>query len=821
MKLIFNPNHLRYEFHVESRDERDPSSDRLGLAIASTARFQVVAWKAGAAKVPVYGTKDPYKAQTLAQYADDALRERIREHVIEKGGEVPVLRYHDGGIYVWSGPQENNGIVYKDIPKAAEFIFTRNPKRDIPRSAGASYDDPVWWTNSSSKAIKCADYADDDARARIADAIARNNQALEASRAEDADIEIPVPPGLTPRGYQRAGVAYAQPRKRVLFGDEMGLGKTIQAILWINLLPEVRKVLVICPAKVKRNWMKEMAGDTSLDKQGWIIRPMSVGIADSGYSQVIPDTDIVIINYELLSRRTWTGEYKTVRVKGNLVRKKVYHHELRESLKREWDMLIVDECHRLKGDPSEVIRSRLVFQIQAERMAFLSGTPMVNRPRELWNFASHLAPNVFNDKAAFMARYCAGGDYMDPTAGASNLGELQSKLRRWFMVRRLKRDVLKELPPKSRQVIELPADGCEHVVRNERLAFDKKEDVLTTLRLRVELAKASNDVEEYKSAVAKLTSGIKVAFEELSKMRRETAVAKIPLVAEHVAGILEEGHKVILFAHHKEVAYTLAETLEHYLAKQQASLNGRIHLQPPKVSTGKTPRYRFDGDRVVVVSGDETDSRSDQSVVRFQNEDQVRLFIGTMGAAGESLTLTASSFVVFAELDWVPKTVVQAEDRAHRFGQSDNVLIQHLVLEGSIDQRMATTLVEKQEIADKALDRDSADELLNDPVGGERERMATQGVSQKDVAKLAEKLTPDAIEVIHMGLRLLAGTHAEARILEGATFREVDAALGKILADQKELTPRMAALGMKFLSRYKNTQLAIVPEIQQLFSGDL
>ncbi len=814
MELTYNTELRRYEFRC-TREERDRQG-RLGFAIATSARFKPQ-WNG---RDPYFVTSDPYKALQLSAHASDELRVFIQEAVKAKGGGVPVLTFKNN-VYIWSGPQysEDGRTCYKDFPKRAGFAFTKTPYKDLPRQAGSGMDEPVWWTEQHTKAAMCAEYADEPAQLSIGSYMARKHAALQASRAEDSDIEIPVPEGLTPRGFQRAGVAYFLPRKRVLCGDEMGLGKTVQAALWVNKVDEIKTVLVVCPASLKRNWMYEL--------ERWLVRPTTIGIADTRYNQVVPPTDIVIINYDILARKEKVPGETKIDKDGKV--KPVYKYILREALtKRKWDLLVVDECHRLKGDPKQVIRSRMTFALEAERMLFLSGTPLVNRPRELWNLVHHLAPKAFPHKAEFMNRYCAGGNpEHDPYGGAKNLAELQEKLRLWIMIRRLKKDVLKDLPPKMRQVIELPADGCENLVKNEMLAFARKEDVLTTMRLRVELAKASENPEDYKQAVSKLTDGIKVAFEELSRVRRETAVAKIPLVADHLDTIFEEGHKVILFCHHKDVAYALAYRMEAKLTGKKQHIDyahllstDKRFLDDEDVKT-KVPKFTK-GKAVVAYTGDHNPMTDRPHAVKaFQDDKDIRLFIGTIGAAGVGLTLTASSYVVFAELDWVPGNVTQAEDRAHRIGQSDNVLVQHLVLEGSLDKRMADVLVEKQDIADRALNRETTDELLEDPVMPEREKMATQGVTIKEVARIAEKMSGRDIEAVHMGLRLLAGTHKDAGLLEGLTFREVDAALGKTLASHKTLTPRMAALGKKFLSRYRNTQLAIVPEIQQLFEKEI
>src|SRR5690606_17395473 len=141
--------------------------------------------------------------------------------------------------------------------------------------------------------------------------------------------------------------------------------------------------------------------------------------------------------------------------------------------------------------------------------------------------------------------------------GASNLGELQDKLRGSIMIRRLKADVLTELPPKRRAVIELPANGAASAIRAEKNAMERNEEQLEALRVAVELAKASDDPEEYKAAVANLRDASTLAFTEISKLRHDTAVAKIPYVVEHLRNVTENGGKVIVFAHHTDVILAL------------------------------------------------------------------------------------------------------------------------------------------------------------------------------------------------------------------------------------------------------------------------
>jgi len=575
---------------------------------------------------------------------------------------------------------------------------------------------------------------------------AARGEAVEASRAQEWAGEIPRPTGLAYLPYQRAGIAYALGRPGVLIADEMGLGKTIQAIGVVNADETVRSVLIVCPASLKLNWAREWSR--------WSTRGLTVGIANGA----LPATDVVILNYDILKKH------------------------LPAIHARAWDCLILDEAHYLKNPKAQrtqcVLGAKGVESIKARRRIALTGTPILNRPIEAWPIAHALAPAEFGNWRAFVTRYCGG--YQDRygwnVSGATNLPELQDKLRASIMVRRLKKDVLTELPAKRRQVIELPANGAAGTVRAEADAYAAQQDRLTGLRVAVELAKAG-DENDYAAAVDRLRAGSMAAFAELSKLRHTTALAKIPHVIEHIRDTLESEGKLIVFAHHRDVIESLA-----------AEFPGAA------IITGDTPMQ----------------SRQD-AVDRFQTDPACRLFLGNIQAAGVGLTLTASAHVVFAELDWVPGNITQAEDRCHRIGQTDSVLVQHLVLEGSLDATMARTLVEKQTLIDAALD-DERGEIAALPliaVGPDKAtgEPATVSASRARIAAEAEALTPERIAEVHTGLRRLAGMCDGAHALDGYGFNKLDVGIGHSLAEAAHLTPKQAALGARLVNKYRR-QLA-------------
>jgi SWI/SNF-related matrix-associated actin-dependent regulator 1 of chromatin subfamily A len=364
------------------------------------------------------------------------------------------------------------------------------------------------------------------------------------------------------------------------------------------------------------------------------MKKLSIEIV-SGTKETFLVTDVCVVNYDILP---------------------AHHGELRAV---QWDLIICDECHALKNETTG--RTQQVFgggrkrlaPLRAKRWAFLTGTPILNKPRELWPLLKSIDPTGLGaDKDKFAKRYCQAfwmegrGLWWD---GAGNLEELQAYMRSKFMIRRLKADVLKDLPAKRRQVIVLEPD--------KSLAGDLKKELKT--------------YEEHASELAG-KDPIALNFEGLSEIRKEIALKKVPYVVEHLKEVLNEQDKVVVFGHHHEVTDALAAAF---------------------------------GSTSVVVDGRVPNEERQRAVDRFQSDSTCKIFIGGIQSAGVGLTLTAASTVVFAELDWVPGNMSQAEDRCHRIGQKEQVLVQHIVLANSLDERMAETIIKKQEIIEKALDR--------------------------------------------------------------------------------------------------------------------
>lgn len=504
-----------------------------------------------------------------------------------------------------------------------------------------------YWSDKVEAATRLKNYCND----RALKVMKEHLNKLEKSRAVNADIQIPAPEGLEYLGYQKAGVAYALQRKDTLIGDEPGLGKTIQALGFVNYL-KPKNVIVICPNTVVFNWKNEALKWLIDDYEIWPVRSRN---------DELPEKNglFVIANYEKITGNT----------------------PLSRSLKREWDIGIFDEAHMIKNPLTS--RSQAIIGVNglmnnSKRTLFLSGTPIENYPREIWPIAAAICPAKFGNWIEFARRYCGlhteerRGEFVAVADGGANLAELQQRLRASFMVRRLKQDVLKELPPKRRQLVVLEdsqIDWAKHpqFVKWQKIYEQKYEDAFA----KMEAAKTD---EEYRLAAKAMEKVTNIAFEEMSAFRHETALVKLPLCIKYLDDLLASGlENVVVFANHIDVIEKLSE--------------------------------HFEGNCVVVTGSTPTSGpRSREVMVKDFQEGKKKIFIGQLRAAGMGITLTTANTVVFVEIDWVPAVLSQAEDRLCRIGQKKMVHVIHLILGNTLDANMVKKTVTKQEIIEKALD---------------------------------------------------------------------------------------------------------------------
>jgi len=416
--------------------------------------------------------------------------------------------------------------------------------------------------------------------------------------------------------FQKTGVKFLTGRKCALLADEMGLGKTIQAIDAINKL-DASTVLIVCPASVKENWKREL--------NTWLKEPKKIEVVYGTKHRIPRSADIVILNYDL-----------------------IHCEKIRAQLAvRKFHVGIFDESHYLKNPSAKRTKAVLVrggLASQCRHKWFMTGTPVLNRPVELYPLLKAAAPDViapYSTFVRFARRWC--GAYWDGfrmiTDGATNILELNERLiKSGFMMRRSKDEVLPQLPDKQYQIIPV-LPGKEKL--EPRFMNWSKDD-------------ARN--------VPNVTDG----GAELAAFRRLLAKSKLKEVIAQAKDLLQEKKKIVIFAYHREMITELEKALSEF--------------QPAVIHGGVPSSTRI------------------MEVDAFQNDRECRVFIGQITAAGTGITLTAADTVLFAEISWVPGEVLQAADRVHRIGQKNNVLIQFMVIEDSLEEYILRTIIDKRRL---------------------------------------------------------------------------------------------------------------------------
>lgn len=442
--------------------------------------------------------------------------------------------------------------------------------------------------------------------------------------------------------YQREGVKEAirlithGPQHAAMIGDEMGLGKTAQAITIANQL-NACDILIICPASLKYNWQNEVVL--------WTDRPTISYVVRDGKATIPDGLNYTIVNYDLLLRDNIFSQLQ----------------------ERKYDLIIMDEAHCLRNRNAKrtkrVLLGKDALVRRSRAKLALTGTPVLNRPVELWPIVASLCPDALGKYTSYWdyaRRYCAAyqGRFGWDVSGSSNKKELATNLRQHFMIRRLKRHVLTELPEKTLQIIPLQIDSTGNFVKNEHKTLG--EETLKKLKF----------------------GELNVNIGDIAEWRQSVALAKLQKSVEHLKEILEGGvEKVVVFAWHRAVI---------------DALHAELHSYKPVVITG----------------GTKNEDRQ-EAVTAFQTDGSVRVFIGSIAAAGTGITLTAASTVIFVENSWIPGDVQQAIDRCHRIGQRDAVLAQFLVVKDSIEEHIMKTLLDKQKVIDSIIDKEEVSHDAN------------------------------------------------------------------------------------------------------------
>ncbi|XP_049426556.1 DNA annealing helicase and endonuclease ZRANB3 isoform X2 [Epinephelus fuscoguttatus] len=437
--------------------------------------------------------------------------------------------------------------------------------------------------------------------------------------------------------FQREGVEFALSKNgRCMIADEMGLGKTVQAIAVAYAFRQEWPLLVVVPSSLKYPWIEEL--------ERWIpeLQPGDINLVENkSHTMGISTSKVTVLGYGLLTTDA---------------------RLLVETLSRQrFAVVVVDESHYLKSRNAARTKILVPFIQSAKRAILLTGTPALGRPEELFMQIDALYPKRFGTWSDYAKKYCNahyryfGAHRQWDCRGASNLEELHQRLSE-IMIRRLKAEVLSQLPPKIRQ--RIPFDLPKEAAKEASASFAEWERLMKGLG----------------SGVAAMDNPFTQVMSLVTQMYKQTAIAKAGAVKDYIKMMLEaEQLKFLVFAHH--------------LTMLQACTEAAIEA--------KAGYIRIDGS---VPSSERI-----QLVHKFQSDPDTRVAILSIQAAGQGLTFTAASHVVFAELYWNPGQIKQAEDRAHRIGQTSSVNVHYLIAKGTFDTVLWSMLNRKETVTGSTL----------------------------------------------------------------------------------------------------------------------
>lgn len=445
-------------------------------------------------------------------------------------------------------------------------------------------------------------------------------------------LEGKFPEGLDLYPFQKVAVAFAEASGgKCLIGDEMGIGKTISAIGYAAINPEDRPMVVVCPANVKFNWKNEL--------NKWLPNE-DVQVISKGKDEV-KHTDIVVINYDLM------------------------HKKQTELMCIAPRLVVLDEVHYLKNSgskdkPVKRTVATLTVAKSSPKVIALSGTAISSRPKEFFNTLNLMRPEQFSSFWNFAQRYC------DPWHngwswnfdGASHVKELNERTRD-LCIRRLKSEVLPELPPKTRSFLPI------HLTKSQREEYDLSQE---------EWDRRIND--HYLNSEP-LPPGMMLNM--LSDLRHICGRTKIPFATDWIADYHRQtGKPIVVFAHHRDVISGLVKQLN--AVKQYQSMN------------------------VDTITGS-VSSKNRQNIVDNFQKGEIDVLICNTVAAKEGITLTAADTVLFIEREWVPTDEEQAEDRVYRIGQeSQHVHAVYLSIAGTVDEHFDRVVESKRQVVKAVLD---------------------------------------------------------------------------------------------------------------------
>jgi SNF2 family DNA or RNA helicase len=479
----------------------------------------------------------------------------------------------------------------------------------------------------------------------------------------DVPVNLRVPGIKLPlRNYQKLGVQFCMTNgEGALVADEMGLGKTAQAIataLFMKSKGLAKKVLVITPASLKYNWPIELM--KFCDEKYVVID----GTPDERMAQWLrDDAFFYVVNFELITEDLFGGQEKTKKEKETPEEKaKRMEYEAKMSRRmrllgpartRRWDMIIVDEVHSLKHHAAK--RTLNVKKMHGRFRMGLTGTPLDGRLEELHSVMGFVYPGLLESKTRFMQKH-AVCDPFGKVIRYKKIGIVRSRIEPFF-IRRLKSQVLKELPDKIYQniMVQLTKEEMaiyEALATNGHKMTEDAQAMVAVIRCKQFCDHPSLIDEKCKSS----------KLEALKEVLQEV--------------ILDNGHKVLIFTQYAQMAARLLKEFDAMGLKY-------MYLW------GETPKK----------------VRADMQQ-QFTDDKSIDLMIGTE-AMSQGLNFTAADYVVNYDDNWAPAIMRQRADRAHRIGQKNVVTVVNFICRNTIEERIRDVLLAKDKVSAQVLGDDT------------------------------------------------------------------------------------------------------------------
>lgn len=502
---------------------------------------------------------------------------------------------------------------------------------------------------------------DEDAHAFVLNQIDRRLSLDEIAKKESSELEITLN-GHRLKPFQEVTVEYIEAAGgKALVAHEMGLGKTPCAIAAMERMAErgeCEKFLIVVPASLKPNWKREIkkfTGFRAYELFGSTPNPYDMAQVIAGKHRYY------IINYDILSEKTVIPR-KVEEVNGERIETPQQERFLWvECLNMgSFGCVVLDEAHYAKN--VDALRSRAVRMLQSPRKLLLSGTPLMNRPSELWPLIKMLDEESAGSFENFVKQYTIDGKM------ARNVEELR-EIMKPLMIRRIKKDVLKDLPPINRIEREYELSSPA------RRAYQKVLDGFW-----VELNEWNGDMSNTKAITSFLA--------QLLKMKQICSFDKI----EYIVDLANEAYEQATNGHRKVLIFT-----------QFVNAPEMVKQLCDKLNT--TSRALGGPDEALMFTGEDRVEERQAIVDRFQNDPDVHFLVCSTKAASEGLNITAAGSVIFADLMWTPAAHAQAEGRAYgRLSDLHSINSYYVISEDTIEEDVMELLALKQSVFDNVIE---------------------------------------------------------------------------------------------------------------------